>query len=183
MTDSFTTEDLGATKFVSEPKEIYSLNIENLSTLTEYKPDSKNPDSLISKVSLSAGSLFIPITVATEAPRRWSTMQVSKNKHVELNSALLFLNHSCNPSLEIDTSTMEIRVAKAKNLNIGDELTFFYPSTEWEMDKPFSCLCGAESRCLGIVTGAADIPTEKLSEWFINEHIVKLKTAQMTETQ
>jgi len=102
---------------------------------------------------------------------------------VELNSALVFMNHSCVPSVEIDTDLMEVRVAKNQNLQVGDELTFFYPSTEWQMDKPFECLCGAGDKCLGTVTGATDISQQKLNEFFVNEHIVKLKTAQVAKNE
>lgn len=40
-------------------------------------------------------------------------------------------------------------------------LTFAYFSTEWDMDQPFSCLCGTE-RCLGTIKGAKDIPSDTL---------------------
>jgi len=44
-------------------------------------------------------------------------------------------------------------------------------------------LCDAGSRCLGTVTGAADIEAQKLRKWFLNEHIVKLKSAQNSEIE
>lgn len=172
-----------SSKFVTEPKAIYSLSIENLADLATYSPNATHPDSLISKVDLPAGTLFTPITAATEAPvKRWSTVQVSKEKHIELNSALVYMNHSCNPSLEIDTDMMEVRVSKKKDLKVGDELDFFYPSTEFEMDKPFECLCGAKGTCLGTIAGAAQIDGDILKKWFVNEHIVKLKQDQHVGT-
>ena len=51
------------------------------------------------------------------------------------------------------------------------------------MDKPFVCLYNAGSRCLGTVTGAADIEAQKLRKWFVNEHIVKLKSAQPSKIE
>lgn len=171
-----------SSKLVSEPKEVYRLTIENLSHLVAYSPNAINPDSLISTVDLPPGAYFASITAATEAPgKRWSTVQVSKQKHMELNSALMYMNHSCAPSLEIDTDMMEIRVSKNKDLRVGDELSFFYPSTEYEMDKPFNCLCGA-SACLGTVTGAAQIEWDTLKTFWVNEHIIKLKQEQAQET-
>lgn len=172
-------EIISSSKFVTEPKAVYPLSIENLSDLAAYSPNATNPDSLVSKVELPAGALFTPITAATEAPqKRWSTVQVSKVRHVELNSALMYMNHSCAPSLEIDTDMMEVRVSKERDLKIGDELSFFYPSTEYEMDKPFECLCGARDACLKNVAGAAHIDSKKLKNWFVNEHIIKLKQDQ-----
>lgn len=36
----------------------------------------------------------------------------------------------------------EVRVSEdGEGLKEGDELTFFYPSTEWSMAQPFDCLC------------------------------------------
>lgn len=171
--------DTSNSKFVTEPKAIYSLSIENLSNLAAYSPNATSPDSLISEINLPAGALFTTITAATEAPqKRWSTVQVSKSRHIELNSALVYMNHSCDPSLEIDTDMMEVRVSKTRDLKVGEELNFFYPSTEFEMDKPFPCLCGAEGTCLKTISGAAQIDGEKLKKWFVNEHVVKLKQEQ-----
>ncbi|KAB8242433.1 hypothetical protein BDV35DRAFT_366204 [Aspergillus flavus] len=52
----------------------------------------------------------------------------------------------------------EVRVSDDRPLTVGDELTFFYPSTEWTMVQPFQCGCGAGlRRCLGRVAGASQI--------------------------
>ncbi|KAK5079591.1 hypothetical protein LTR70_009272 [Exophiala xenobiotica] len=167
------TANVTTGKFVSEPKAIYPLSIENLADIVAYSPNATQPDSLVSQVSLPAGSLFTPVTTATEVrQKKWSTVQVSQDKHVELNSALVYMNHSCRPSLEIDTDLMEVRAAKDRDLQ-----------NEWQMDKPFVCLCDAGSGCLGTVTGAADIEVQKLRKRFDNEHIVKLKSAQTSKIE
>ena len=44
-----------------------------------------------------------------------------------------------------------------RDIAAGEELTYFYPSTEWEMDRPFRCLCGAPD-CVGVVSGAKAPP-------------------------
>lgn len=56
----------------------------------------------LSKVDLSpfgeyAKLAFPPCTIATEAT--YATVQFGKNKHLSLNSDLLYINHSCEPSL------------------------------------------------------------------------------------
>ena len=63
------------------------------------------------------------------------------DRHVELNSDLVYLNHSCDPTVLIDAENF--KVLAAKDLKQGTELAFFYPSTEWEMAQPFECWCGA----------------------------------------
>lgn len=90
--------------------------------------------SATSKISLPAGALFTRIRTATHAPRQtYSSVQVGRDAHVELNSDILFINHSCAPCLEFDMATFEVRVVKERALREGDELFFFYPSTEWRV--------------------------------------------------
>jgi len=57
-----------------------------------------------------------------------------------------------------------------KDIQVNEELTFFYPSTEWEMVQPFQCFCQTE-KCLGKIQGAAFIPLNTLSEYKISSLI------------
>lgn len=153
----------------------YPLTANSLSSLVTYNSHPAGI-SITSKVALPAGSLFAPITTATPTDtKRWSSVQTGRATHIELNSALLYMNHSCGPSLEVDTGKMEIRVARDRELRVGDDLTFFYPSSEWEFSRPFECLCGAgEGVCVGTVQGAKVFEKERLERWFVNEHIWEL---------
>lgn len=64
-----------------------------------------------------------------------------------------------------------------KPIKEGEELRFFYPSTEWSMVQPFPCSCGASSLsttggpCLGEIRGAKDIKTEVLERYWLSDHI------------
>ena len=58
-------------------------------------------------------------------------------------------------------------------LKEGDELSFFYPSTEWDMAQPFDCLCGAKE-CRGKISGAKDMPAEVLKKYWLSSHIQEL---------
>ncbi|KAI5245559.1 hypothetical protein E4T43_03113 [Aureobasidium subglaciale] len=145
----------------------------NLSNLLKYTSHASG-HGLISLVSLPPNSLFSPITAFTPHPHaEWHTLQVSATSHISLDSAYTYLNHSCAPSLEIDTEKMQVRVARDRELKVGDALSFFYPSTEWEMDRGFECLCGEEG-CVGQVKGAKDMSKEELNKWFINGYIWSL---------
>jgi hypothetical protein len=68
---------------------------------------------------------------------------------------------------------MEVRVVDERPLKKGDALTFFYPSTEWDMDQPFACTCGAKE-CRGWISGAKTMPSEALEGYWLNEHIAEL---------
>ncbi|KAK6080463.1 galactose-proton symport [Seiridium cupressi] len=113
---------------------------------------------------------FPPCDLAEEPS--YATVQFDKNKHLNLNSDLLYINHSCEPSLIFDTGNLNI-LAGPNGLQAGEELTFFYPSTEWDMAQSFDCLCGKPT-CRGRISGAKDMTSEQLEGLWINGHIREL---------
>jgi hypothetical protein len=175
------TSSTASTKTTSDHAEpAFPVTANNLQDLLEYTTHASG-HGLTSLVSLPSGSLFSPITAFTPCSHpQWHTLQVSRNSHISLDSAFTYLNHSCNPSLEIDTAKMEVRVARDRDLKKGDMLSFFYPSTEWQMDRGFRCLCGEED-CVGEVKGAKEMSREELKRWFINGYIWELKDEQEKE--
>jgi hypothetical protein len=145
-----------------------------------------------SLVALPPGALLARISMPplAFAKKAYSTVQVSRTQHVELNCDFLFTNHSCEPSVEFhvhkldDKVSIEVRVAsrydssgEAVGLQKGKELTFFYPSTEWEMAQPFECNCGSET-CRELIAGAKEMGKAKLHGLFLNEHINQLLEEQ-----
>lgn len=90
-------------------------------------------------------------TIAAEPT--YLTVQVDIGKHITLQPEFLqYINHSCEPNVFFDTSLM--KVVALKEIREGDEMTFFYPSTEWQMTQSFHCYCGSP-HCLGDIKGAA----------------------------
>ncbi|KAI5862394.1 hypothetical protein GGS23DRAFT_98465 [Durotheca rogersii] len=129
----------------------------------------------LSKISLPPFGLyakmaFPPCTFA-ESPT-YATVQCGRDRHLNLNSDLLYINHSCEPSLFFDTATFNI-IAGPNGLRVGEELTFFYPSTEWAMAQPFDCLCNKPS-CRGRIAGARDMTPAQLNGVWLNGHIHEL---------
>lgn len=100
------------------------------------------------------------------------SIQVGPATHIENLGQFCYLNHACDPSTIVDTEEMIVRAAR--DIAPGDELTFFYPSTEWEMDRPFACLCGAPG-CLGTIAGARHLSEEALAGYVLNGHIEELR--------
>ncbi len=98
----------------------------------------------------------------------YQTIQIALTQHIDNIGNLAYINHSCHPNTVIDTETLTVRAAR--DIAAGDELTFFYPSTEWVMDRPFICLCGAP-QCIRLVAGAKYLTVETLGRYFINRHI------------
>ncbi|KAF2713895.1 hypothetical protein K504DRAFT_488196 [Pleomassaria siparia CBS 279.74] len=127
----------------------------------------------VSLVDLPAGAVFARITNPTPATRAYSSVQASRDLHIELNCDLVYINHSCRPSLVFDMERWEIRVGSESKLKVGDELTFFYPSTEWQMAQPFDCSC-KQAECKGTISGAKDMPETVLQHYWLNPHIEEL---------
>jgi hypothetical protein len=106
----------------------------------------------------------------TSAPT-YQTIQISATEHIEELGVLAYLNHSCQPNTVVNTA--DLTVIAARDIAAGEELNFFYPSTEWEMDRPFVCLCGAP-QCVRLVAGARYLSVDALSRHFINKHISEI---------
>jgi hypothetical protein len=77
------------------------------------------------------------------------------------------VNHSCSPNVAFDlshprssTDIEQERYPAEWNLRTlsrpvakGETLTFFYPSTEWDMGAPFTCNCEESVRSLSCFNG------------------------------
>ncbi|KAJ3214622.1 hypothetical protein HDU67_001430 [Dinochytrium kinnereticum] len=129
---------------------------------------------LVSQRAFGKGEEIVTLEGFTKgAEKRWSTVQIEEDQHIELNpeSGLVYMNHSCSPSVFVDTTNL--RIVALKDLSPGSELTFFYPSTEWEMAQPFKCWCNAPD-CVGVVGGAHALGEKALSKFKVNPHITKL---------
>ncbi|RKF57521.1 hypothetical protein GcC1_188044 [Golovinomyces cichoracearum] len=133
----------------------------------------------ISRINLAPFSRFasfeFPPSTITSQPT-YATVQLDAKSHMNLNSDLLYINHSCEPSLIFDVTAREVRTGP-EGLKVGQELTFFYPSTEWTMVQSFDCTCGTPS-CLGRISGARDIGSTRLSGYWLNSHIRELLEAE-----
>ena len=136
--------------------------------------------SLTTKRDFKKGDALsiIPSESLQDKPTMY-TVQVDRDRHVEVRE-LSSMNHSCAPTVILDTTRM-IAFA-AKDIHAGDELTFFYPSTEWEMSAPFICLCGTPS-CIHVVAGARFLPLSTLESHFLNRHIRALMIDLLNATE
>ena len=107
------------------------------------------------------------------------TIQISENKHLNDEGRIRYMNHSCNPNAIIDAELMCAIVIRP--IEKGEEITFFYPSTEWDMSVPFSCKCEYEN-CVKVIQGAKYLTEEEFNQYFMNKHIMRLR-ANQTEPQ
>jgi hypothetical protein len=105
------------------------------------------------------------------------TVQLSDTEHFMLQPEhLQYINHSCNPNVCFDLDQM--KVICVRPIEAGDELGYFYPSTEWDMAQSFNCL-GQQSNCMGKIQGAMYLPKKVLKNYRFTSFIQqKLKEHQ-----
>lgn len=131
---------------------------------------------LIATQGFHRGDLILRL-IGRPATASFRSIQVGINSHLE-GEPFSFLNHSCRPTAIVLTEQLEVRAWR--ELKIGEEVTFFYPSTEWEMVRPFVCLCGAPG-CIRYVAGAKYLSPDLLGHYFINPHVRKLVAAALAQ--
>ncbi|TPX33343.1 hypothetical protein SmJEL517_g03755 [Synchytrium microbalum] len=130
------------------------------STLQVKHESGSYTSSIVNLLPLKEGDVIgsFEHTMSISDVKRYSTVQIDTDKHIELNSELVYINHSCNPNVKFDTQGL--KVVALKDMPAGTELAFFYPSTEWEMIQPFEC--------------AKHLETNVLKQFILSEHITRM---------
>jgi hypothetical protein len=130
--------------------------------------------ALFAKTSFQSGEAIRPFGSSQTLPQpdRYTVQTAAKDQHIILDPEfLLYINHSCRPNVFFDLRTMQLRAVAP--IRKGDELTFFYPSTEWSMSEAFQCHCGTQ-QCLKRIQGAAYLDDEALKNYDLSDHIKDL---------
>ena len=97
------------------------------------------------------------------------TVQVDATTHLQPEPVFLeCVNHSCAPNVAFDMERFAL--VAVTDLKAGDELVYFYPSTEWQMAQPFSCACAAPG-CLGLIDGASGLSDVQLSRYALSPFV------------
>jgi hypothetical protein len=148
----------------------------------EYKLISEHPNcavkqnmlneqiGLFATASFFKGDIIIDFgsSKMVETPN-YLTVQIGENKHIHLSPEYLqYTNHSCEPNVLFNTTAMQLECLK--NIAIGDEITFFYPATEWLISQTFNCHCGKPA-CVGLIKGASELSVDVLRKYKLTEFI------------
>ena len=104
---------------------------------------SNEQNALFSLRPYQPGEVIADFSAGTiSAEPTYLTVQVGVGKHITLQPEFLqYINHSCDPNVFFDTTSMQL--VALRELDKEEEMTFFYPSTEWEMTQSFNCYCGS----------------------------------------
>ncbi len=102
------------------------------------------------------------------------TVQIDDSTHILLAPEFLqYINHSCDPNLFFDTNDFEEKggvITALRPIKVGEEFSFFYPSTEWAMDRSFDCICQTKN-CLGKIQGASQLPLDVVKNYKLSDYI------------
>ena len=98
--------------------------------------------------------------------------QLNEYQHIRLAPSYCeFVNHHCSPNVFFDLAKGELRAIQA--IAVGDVLSSFYPSHEWDMDEKFDCCCG-DALCIGRVEGARFLATDAIARYQFTEVMARL---------
>ncbi|MEH2390259.1 MAG: SET domain-containing protein-lysine N-methyltransferase [Nostoc sp.] len=124
---------------------------------------------LVAEQRIKKGTVFHQIKNYRVLPYPTSqSLQINADKHICWEKYVLFLNNSCDPNTIVNVESLEL--CAIRDIEEGEQITMFYPSTEWELHRPFDCLCNSK-QCLGVIRGAKYLSESLLSQYFINRHI------------
>ena len=94
----------------------------------------------------------------SDHPSKYS-IQIGEGRHLEprgddpsdAGSLIRFFNHSCDPTTFLNLEDLTVRALR--DLEPGEEVTFNYNTTEYDMANTFKCHCNAKN-CLGYIRGS-----------------------------
>jgi len=71
-----------------------------------------------------------------------TSIQIDENKHIECKW-LNIENHSCKPNSYFKYNDLSIRTLR--KIKSGEEISFNYLTTEWNLHHKFKCKCGSKN--------------------------------------
>lgn len=110
---------------------------------------------MLSRRAFVSGEVILHLDGQTLSEPDRHTLQVGAGVHLDAIDAASgkfyawrYLNHSCQPNAAVrDRELVALRAIAA-----GDEITFDYNTTEYDMASPFQCHCGSAG-CAGKIRG------------------------------
>jgi hypothetical protein len=140
---------------------------------------------VVNRPVVAGEHVFTIVGEPTGTPTRY-TVQVGLGTHVDVPGeyafeAVLdqfywrFMNHGCAPTVMIRGR----EVISLKPIDFGQEITFNYNTTEYDMAEPFSCRCGSD-RCAGLVRGfryLSGAERQRLRPW-LADHLLSVADGQ-----
>jgi hypothetical protein len=129
-------------------------------------------NALFATIEYTPGEIIADFAAATiSSEPTYLTVQVGTGKHITLMPEYLqYINHSCDPNVFFNTTKMQL--IALKEILPDEEMTFFYPASEWKMTQPFNCYCGSKY-CIGEIKGAAFLSRSEREKYRFTDFILQ----------
>ncbi|HEX7275740.1 MAG TPA: SET domain-containing methyltransferase [Acidimicrobiales bacterium] len=89
---------------------------------------------------IAAGECVLVLPAVFDTTPGRHTIQVGAGRHQAFTNEIDdFLNHSCDPNAVVDAENL--RILALRPIAAGEEVTFHYEASEWDMAEPFLCQC------------------------------------------
>jgi hypothetical protein len=110
-----------------------------------------------------AGEIIVGLSGRITPVRNRLTIETGVDQHLDPDGHVWgFSNHGCDPNARVDLATRALRALRP--IAAGEEITWNYLTTEWELSHPFACRCQA-SGCLGSIHGLRFVPPERFARF------------------
>lgn len=129
-------------------------------TVEVFTDSSTGNRSLLSKKKFDPADIISRFHwTAIHSKPSYLTIQIGEKQHISLlPSYLACVNHSCDPNAFFDIERKQLVCIRP--IGTGEEILFFYPSSEWCMDRPFDCFCKSP-HCLKRIAGAKHLTPDE----------------------
>jgi SET domain-containing protein len=132
--------------------------------------------------AIEAGEVLVCLRhVFVDRPER-HTIQLDEHVHQAGTGEMDdYFNHSCDPNTYLDFQKLQF-VAR-RPLAVGEEISFNYLTSEWDMAAPFHCGCGTPL-CVGEIRGFLHLTPEQrdaISPW-ISPYLQR-RSAELPDSQ
>lgn len=137
---------------------------------------------VFAREAIDAGEVLVCLRhVFVETPAM-HTIQLDEHVHQAGTGEVDdYFNHSCDPNAYLDFDRLQF-VAR-RPIAAGEEISFNYLTSEWDMAAPFTCGCGT-SACVGRIQGFLHLTLtqrEALAPW-ISPYLQR-RSAELPDSQ
>jgi hypothetical protein len=126
---------------------------------------------LYARKDIIGGSLIFHLKGRVSRRGNKYSVQLSRDKHLDfplirrpdddLDYAWQYVNHNCDPNGYVNAAEYSFRALR--NIRKGEEITFNYLTTEYELASPFLCECRS-AKCFGFIRGYKFLTAEEIAE-------------------
>jgi SET domain len=126
---------------------------------------------LYARKDIPAGSVIFDLKGRISSCGNKYSVELGRDKHLDfplirnpndhLDYAWQYVNHNCEPNGYVNAA--EFSFCALRNISEGEEITFNYLTTEYELATPFQCECRS-AKCFGFIRGYKFLSADKIAE-------------------